>query len=152
MSIPVIRATTCPSAEELARDFVIVVTAFNPGVPGSVGQINVPALRGEAGYIGRLPLADELSEDAAWPIVISDVFDYHCELHVDPERKMVGPKHAIIAAHGGGITRMKIFKAIAMYRLDALADNAVRTIREAMIPAWDGRAMIRERAAGLARP
>ncbi len=137
MTILSITASDCPSVEELAREWSIVIAHL---FPNGAGDISV-------GYLGRI--VDDGEEDGR--ITLCDPFNYHDgpEIRKAPGGGAVmGWSRTSTPFCGLDVGKIRV-TPMALCPLAELGPKQLDAVREALKPAWDGRAELRKKSGRL---
>ena len=129
--VPIIRATSCPSTEALARDWSIVIVQRFPAPHGGV----------TLAYLGRL------TEDGpvAGLVKLEDPFEYESAVEISGTREepRVGRSRRVWCVEGLDVDAIAIVPSTVI-PMSKLSPKALDMIREHLIPAWEGREHLRK--------
>jgi len=131
-AVPIIRATSCPSTEALARDWSIVILQRYPAPHGGV----------TLAYLGRI--ANE-EPGPTGLVKLEDPFEYESAVEISGTREepRVGRNRRVWCVEGLDVDAIAVTPAIII-PLSKLSPKALDMIREHLIPAWEGREHLRK--------
>lgn len=127
MNVPTIKPTTCPSESELAdpeKRWSIVFT------------------HGGRGYLGRVSPVDNVGF-----VSVVDPFDYASARELtkgDRGEPRIGMQRQIFPAEHFDVDEILVH-ADVIIALSKLSPKAIEALRGFLIPAWEGRAFMREK-------
>lgn len=144
MNVPIIRDTTCPSSDDLARDYSMVFLSSVPSAAGVAPKFGTPIGATSCGYIGRLvSLADGVA-------TVLDPFVFQTEISArqDGNGMQVVPQIFFFMAPGCA-NRIDVLSVQGVMKLSDMPSIVCKSIRESLISSWEGRETIRRRDAGI---
>lgn len=136
MNIPTIKATDAPSLDDLAKHFAIAVVALHPAELSPI----------EIGWFGRVD--DDLARSSfGGLLVVDDPFSYQGTT-VATSDKRIGRHHKIMIPNGGAVPRVYL-RPVAVYTLEAWTIKQLEALRNALVPAWEGRKTMRDHGGSI---
>ncbi len=134
MNIPIIKGTSCPSSDEIAKLAIVITSLF----PHEYAPL-------EVGLIGRIDRSDGTFGAL---VRVDDPFGYQGVLVGNPREGKLLRQHRIMVANGSApslFVRPRI-----VYVLATWAPKQIDAVRAAMIPAWDAREQLAKSTGSVA--